>query len=511
MLCAVLLAAVLAACLWVDLDHLFESPYPYGIDGYYYLAQVNSIEQHGRPFRDAPPLTFWAIRGLAFFFPTADAIKLASVAFLFLSALLAFCVVYSLTRSPLAAVFAFALMGKGFMRVELLVDFLKQSLGHAWVLGALFLLASWLRAPRKRHWVGILLCVAGAALTHKLALALTIGALLAFAGLRVLQRLAPGRAYSMFNVLAVALTWAGTALAPRLAPWLPDGLRAKATQFFVATPHLNLGTVHDSLGPERSPIPLAPILTVLLLLAAAACWAYGAWLDRLSRQGIGTIAPAILRDRPCRPTTSHFAPPMRRFCTMASILMPFVALAYSPFLLPAAQNEMGLHLRLIVALTIPASILIPAALAALPHDPYRKAAMALAGILLFVLVPPFWQGFPGPPPDGGELHEAMLEAKDTIPQDAVIVTDHRTGNMVNALWNRPRIIANRYAPSPVKENHYRFKQFPPEALGELAAFARDHARAPFPTMILGSWMLLREDLYREFCDHLKTTRPDLCQ
>lgn len=96
-----------------------------------------------------------------------------------------------------------------------------------------------------------------------------------------------------------------------------------------------------------------------------------------------------------------------------------------------------------------------------------------------------------------------------MPEDAVIITDARTGNMVNALWDRPRVIATRFDPPPIEGHYYRLIRLDDQLLPVLAGFAYNQARHPVPTMIAGPWFLLDEGLYHDFRAYIKTDHPDL--
>ena len=480
-------AAILALVLWRDLSYLLASPYPYGIDGYYYLAQVTSLQEQGHLMREAPPLSFWFMHGLALVLDPAVAAKICGPAFLVLSALLGLAVVHKLAKSFSAAVLGFAILLCGFMRVELLIDFLKQSLGHAWLLGILFLMAGRTRGLRKREWILVVLCLLGASLTHSGALAVGVIFVMSFLVLGFLAKMAPRVQFTLFNAGSVVgiclVTWAAGILAGKL----PAGLGQVATMSFDATPRLNLGSVHDCLGPEHPAIPIALILTLLLLVSVAGSWYLGWRLERCKERDIET--------RSCQ----------LAFCQTGAILMPLVALTYSPFLVPATENEMGLELRLIATLGIAAAVLVPAFLSIIPVGRPARLFLTWGLTALFVLTPPFWRGFPGPPLDNGMLHDAMVATKELIPEDAIIITDAYRGNMVNALWGRPRVIATRYDPELRGRNLYRFQMFGPEILEELDAFTKDLGEDQQPIVVLGPWLLAKEELFRNFREHLRTS------
>ncbi len=470
-LACALLGFLLLMCLWSDLDYLFQSPYPYGVDGYYYVAQVEGLLEEGRLLREAPPLTFLAIRALAVAVPVTVAVKLAGIAFLTLAALLCLVIVHRLTDSPLAAVLGFVLVFRGFMREELLVDFVKQSFGHCWVFLVFLCLLGYMQTRNKAYLAAVAGGLAGAYLTHPLAASLGLLAVCAAAGFALLLRRRPDRGAFGFSMAGLFAVWATTLLLASnrlpLSKELLDRLRVS----FTTTPHLNLDSMRDSLGSVQPALPLALIMTVLLFAAFAVGWTYAP---------AGTVRK-------------------RALVFTAAVLTPCAALAYSPFLVPASQNDMAMHLRLIAALAIPAGILIPAALTAAPLHRHARSGLLVSLIVLFGAAPAFRQGFPGPPGDGGLLHEAMVDTRHLIPEDAVIIAPSlRVANMVSALWRRPRRIATPYDSMPRGGSCYRLLRLEPEFAIAFAEFTREQTRYPSPVVILGPWILVDESLYQEF-------------
>jgi hypothetical protein len=261
---------------------------------------------------------------------------------------------------------------------------------------------------------------------------------------------------------------------------------------FTQSPRLNLDSCLDTLDPVGPAVPLALTLTMLLLGAVALCWIYGALPEPRGDNAPKTVSLRTL------------------FCSIGGVMMPFIALTYSPFLVPTAENELGLGLRLLTSLTIPASILIPGAMMLMPLHRCVKGFIVLALTAVFTLTPPYWKGFSGPPVDGGLLHQAMEDVRDLVPEGAVIVVDRISiGNMVTALWGKPRIIAGRYDPPCGKRNCHRLVLLSPQVIEALDDYTHAEPSYPAPLVVLGPWLLLKEELYRAFREHLRVADPEL--
>jgi len=477
-----LLVVVSVATLWQSLVYLFASPYPYGVDGYYYLGEI-LLPWTTHSFRDGV-VTVWFIKFLALFVAPVAAIKISGALFLFASSWLALVVVYRLCGSLWPAVLAYVLVLKGFLHVELLIDFLKQSFGHVWLWVLLLAVVGVLE--RRTWWAmaGIVVSLVGAALSHRFCGVLGIAIMGSLVLVIAARWLAPRHGFSLAFGILIAAPLAASAFATRAGRLLTGDMRYFLEFSFSPCPRLNLASAYDSFGPAHPGIPIAAVMTVLLIAALFSCLIECIRLDRHARRGGGGDA---------RSATS---------CTVGMTLLPLVALCFSPFVVPASENTLALHLRLIVALSIPAAVLAPCALERLPGRTAVKQTIVAGLALFFGLTPSFWQGFSGPPSDGGMLHEAMERTRELVPSDVtVIVPDIMTGNMVRALWNRRYTLDGRRVQATTRTDYYRFVMLGKKDVEALrTCIGEEHG--PLPIVVLGPWTLLDEKLYQASREYL---------
>ncbi len=488
-----LAAGLVAVCLWQDGAFLASSPYPFGIDGYYYAAVAE-----GGAGASTGRVTAWLptqiLRGLGQVLPAPAAAKVFGVAALYGTGAVAFLLVLRISRSPALSLLALFLVVKGFMRAELLVNFPRQSLGHLEVM----LLALYLAGETGR-WVfrggAVVLLLACAAATHPVAFVMGVLLVISDLALRAFERAAdPGRGglwrrpYTGFLVLAWAVPWAMTfglnALSGYAGPWR-HMLHLSTTR----VPRFNVPLLYDGLSPITPVAPLVLIETLALCAALVVFAVFGARVERHPRH----------------------LPGLRRRLRAGLRFMPATALTFSPFLLGAEVYSVGLHFRLVCALGMAAAVLVPLAVSlALRPRRRRRVGVLIAAAALAVL-PPAWPPSVRPLDDGGALDRAMRAVASEIPEDAVIITSLRIGNMVTALWDRPRVIATRYEPDLSRARYYRLTVFHPEVRTRLEAHARSRPDSEAPRALTGPWMLVPEGLYRDFREELRAADPALAK
>ena len=156
---------------WAMLD---ASPYPVGVDGYFYPLQVRSLLEHGELHYPAAPVAFWLMLPFAAVTDPITGAKLGAALFGALVALPAYGVGARLGRSRgaglVAAVLATTSAGSAFLTIE----FVNNGIGLTLLLLALWLLLRALDSPTRSR---IAFAVAGAALaigSHKMAAALLV-------------------------------------------------------------------------------------------------------------------------------------------------------------------------------------------------------------------------------------------------------------------------------------------------------------------------------------------------
>ena len=171
---AAALAALVAWSFWIRWSILSETPFPVGIDGYFYPIQLRSLLEHGELAYPASPLAFWLL------LPFADAtdpiigVKLGAAIFTSLVALPAYGVGVRLSGSRGAGLIAAALATTSAGSMFLTIEFVKNGIGITVGLTALWLV---LRLLERRSVLRIALALTGggaAFLAHKSAAALVI-------------------------------------------------------------------------------------------------------------------------------------------------------------------------------------------------------------------------------------------------------------------------------------------------------------------------------------------------
>lgn len=479
---AIVLAAALSITLVRDFDYLFGSPYPYGIDGYYYMAHIEPSMNGGVPDSAMPPLAFWILRGFAQLVSPVAAVKLAAMGCLTATALAAFGLIAASTRAPLAGALAACIILNGFMREELAIDFLKQSLGHFFLLLAMGILM--LQKPRHVLGLGIALAlaIAGAFLAHTLAGVLACLVAASYVATGLARRVVGRWTYPVAPVALTAVLWVLTALAPVALHVAPPEIQQTYGHWFQASPVLHAASLLDTLGDTSRRVPKNAILTVSLAAASAALVIHGV---RHGNAHTGAV---------------H----------LAAASIPAFALAYSPWLTPAVENPFGAELRLVCALSIPAALLIPAAIHfCMPAARFRTGLQA-AAIGFLVALPSYWDGFVGPPSDYGMLHRSMIESAPLVPKDAVVITDYQRANMVRALWQRPALTYGDALPADRAAYAYRLGIFDGPTMERFDQIVRAEGTPRTPIRICGPWLLVPETLYRTARDKTQTdaTPPD---
>lgn len=454
-----LLSVAVGVTVARDVQYLFASPYPYGVDGYYYL----SLLTRGAPAGGGAPLPIGLLHLAAVPAGPVAAIKICGLLFLLCGGAAAAFLGARLGSSPAAGALAFVLYTQGFMRVELLVNFLKQSMGQIWLLLLLILLAGLTPLGRRARAGCIVAAMAGALLSHPLAGVLgglMLGGACLFALLGRRYRTGVSAALASLGSAAALLALSG--LAARLAR-SPDSIWPAARLFLQERPGLNLDLLHESL----SSTPAFPRAALLCGLALASLAVLALARGRLSRgQGIALSAAA-----------------------------PIAVMALNPFLVPWTENPMGLHLRIIAALGLVLAVLVPVAIACLPRRGPSSSLLAAALALLFLVPPPHWAGHAGPPPDGGRLHEGMVRSAPRIPEHAVVLTDLPRGNMVRALWGRPWKELRAAALERAQPDHYRLQYLSGDEHVSLGSPVPGSPALPV-IEIVAPWYLVSEEAWR---------------
>ncbi|MDQ3339412.1 MAG: glycosyltransferase family 39 protein [Myxococcota bacterium] len=153
---------------------LTESPFPVGVDGYFYPVQLRSLLETGALEYPAAPLAFWLMAPLAALTDPVTGAKLGAALFGALVAVPAYGVGARLGRGRGSGLVASALATTSAGSAFLTIEFVKNGIGLTVLLAALWLL---LRALEKPVVSRIVLAVLGAllaVLAHKMAAALLV-------------------------------------------------------------------------------------------------------------------------------------------------------------------------------------------------------------------------------------------------------------------------------------------------------------------------------------------------
>ena len=233
-----LLLAIVVAVLTRDVWLLFRHPVAVGLDGYFYVLQIESLHNNGTLyFRSSTPFVTYLLSALKFIInDTVLLLKLGSL--LFHVALLGgvYAILVNLTRSKLHAMCGTLIVAASSVHLFMLSEYLANAGGLAFfVWGAYFTI----RAVQTRTIllkISAIICFACAGLSHR-SLAFTIGALAIVSLIYYLIVVADRKLWA--GAIALALFIAPAVLAVQSLIALPDLVRNS----LLASPQLPTGRV----------------------------------------------------------------------------------------------------------------------------------------------------------------------------------------------------------------------------------------------------------------------------
>lgn len=171
---AAFLALLVAWSCWHRWSILSASPFPVGIDGYFYPIQLRGLLEDGALVYPASPLAFWLMLPFAAATDPITGAKLGAAVFGALIALPAYGVGARVGASRgaglVAAVLATTSAGSAFLTFE----FVKNGVGLTLALTALWLLLRALDTPSRGRIAAAIAGGLAAVLTHKVAAALVV-------------------------------------------------------------------------------------------------------------------------------------------------------------------------------------------------------------------------------------------------------------------------------------------------------------------------------------------------
>lgn len=403
----VALLALVAWSFWQRWQLLSDSPFPLGVDGYFYPIELRSLLDHGALQYPASPLAFYL---LAPFAAATDPITGAKLGAALLGAALAvpaYGVGARLGGGRGAGLLAAALATTSVGSAYLTIEFVKNGIGLTVALAALWLA---LRATERPSSARIAAAVAGlgaAYATHKMAAALVV-----VVAIPAALAAAAGRGALRGRRLFYAIGGLGAVVAVAL------GLGAVFPQRFLSAGDAQLVRGLVSATPRWS----APALVLPggeLVLGHDALLGLGL--------GLACVAAFVIRTRRAARlpgNRSHDAP--SRTASSAAAAWPVVGLAIAiglPFL--AVTDRQGLGFRLRIAAFVPAALTAAiVSRAVLARYAHRDAVLAALALVLAVV------RRPGDRLDGEVVtHPALVAAVQAlnghVPPGATLIVPER--------------------------------------------------------------------------------------
>jgi hypothetical protein len=233
-----------------------------GIDGYYYVLQIDSLKNHHRLyFPTQTPLVLYFLTAISYF--TKDSVTAVKIGSVLLHALLSlgiFALIASSTRSLWVSVLASALAGVSGLHLYMIAEFINVLGGLTFLVWSGWFAIRWTQT-RRRTWIGLAVVLLMAAVfSHQLAVAvvLIVGvSLFLFRGL--ISSKSQGRFSFAALIAAVAIYFAPALVKAQAVIDIPDRLRTELT----AMPHWPIS--HSYLPETLLLAVLAPAALTMLL------------------------------------------------------------------------------------------------------------------------------------------------------------------------------------------------------------------------------------------------------
>jgi len=398
------------------LHALQASPFPTGIDGYWYLLQGRSLLEHGRLYSPSLPLIPWLMAGLSSIMEPVLALKV--IAALGTAALVvpAYAIGRRIAGAAGPALVGAALVATSAQSFFLGTEFVKQGVGLSLAMGFLAMLAATIEQPTRPRVALAALLLLLCALTHKTALLLA----LLFAAPPVAARLWPLR-----QRRAVRLGAAGAGATTLLLVWGTRHSLAVLRHLFRGSADFSFAVLAT---PGRPPLLLGYEVAIAAGLAVLALG-----LSRLRKPEGGPRLPWA-----------------------AAGFVVFALFQGVPWLDIADDQGLGYRLRLCACVCLaPCSALVVSQLLRGLRPSTQKLACAVAIGLVLLLRP--WNS------DEGVIkaHPAMVEATSrllgVLPPDATVVVPERHTAFLAAWYGRVDV---RLRPPPVVDPKHTFRLLP---------------------------------------------------
>lgn len=171
---ALALAALVALSFAERMTMLSASPFPVGVDGYYYPVQLRALLESGGLAYPSAPLAFWLMAPLAAATDPITGAKLGAALFGALIALPAYGVGARLGRCRGAGLLAAALATTSAGSAFLTIEFVKNGIGLTVLVTALWFLLRALETPSRMRIAAALAAAIATVLAHKMAATLLV-------------------------------------------------------------------------------------------------------------------------------------------------------------------------------------------------------------------------------------------------------------------------------------------------------------------------------------------------
>jgi branched-subunit amino acid transport protein len=442
------LTALVAWSCWQRWQLLAASPFPLGVDGYFYPVQLRALLDHGSLQYPSSPLAFYLLAPFAALTDPITGTKLGAALIGAAVAWPAYGLGARLGGGRGAGLVAAALATTSVGSTYLTIEFVKNSIGLTVALTALWLVLRALERPTKLTAAVALAAVAAAFATHKMAAGLVLVAIPAT--LAAATRRAPRRFITALVLTAAVLLVIG-ALSPQRflsagdAPLLLDLL--SSTPRWTA-PALVLPTGELALGHDAW-------LGFLLALVAITL--------RLARARSLTRAPADLAGATAG--SADLAAARSAAVVRWSILVLALAIGL-PFLAVTDREGLGFRLRIVafVPAALTAAIVTRDLFGRHAHRDYGLAA--LAALLVVVRQPS--SALEGQVITHPALVTAAQALNGQLPPDATLIIPERHVAFLVAWYAGARIALR---PDAIPAGH-RYRLLPLHFIG--ADTALDH-------------------------------------
>jgi Dolichyl-phosphate-mannose-protein mannosyltransferase len=383
-LAAVLVGALFVASVWLRLRALQSSPYPTGIDGYWYLIQVRSLLEHGRLYYPSAPLVPWLMAAVAELSGPLLALKIVAACASAALVIPSYLVAKRICGATGPALLGTALAATSAQSFYLCTEFVKQSAGLSLALGFAAALGWALERRRPLPVLATSLLLVACALTHKTALALALIVALPPVLAHVWSTRGRTVALACLGCLAVvglAVAWA-----------VRQHLEPLAHLF---TRHANFSLAVLA-GPGPTPLVLGHEVALAFMLASL------------------VLVQAALR----KPEQGARIP------ALAVGFVVFALVQGLPWLHVADDQGLGYRLRLCACFCLaPCAALVAAQLARWARPTLRALLLTLVFCLVLALRP--WTSEQGVV----KAHPAMVEAASrlagVLPPDAMVIVPER--------------------------------------------------------------------------------------